>query len=119
MGAPCRPEALIAARQVRQRVAAASILFRVAAGMICRMLRLKASAAEISNLGRISSRRSPADPSRQERELESPICYRPSCVAVSALVPAVASLPQDRSELSQLHSSVPTNKRQPGRQAKA
>ena len=49
MGVRCHPEALIAARQVRQRVAAASILFRVAAGMICRMLLMKPSAAGIGN----------------------------------------------------------------------
>ncbi len=49
MGALCRLEASIAGRQIRPRVAAPSILFRVAAVMTCRMLLMKASAALTSN----------------------------------------------------------------------
>src|SRR5712691_2349235 len=114
MDARCHPEALIAARQIRRRDAAPSILSHVAARMTWATLLMKASAAVTGNERSDCTRRSPADSSRQERELESPTCYRLSCVAVSAFVPAVASLPQDRSKLSQLHSAVPTNKRQPG-----
>ena len=50
MGAPCRPEALIAARQVRQRVAATSILSHVAARLTWATLLMKASAEETGNL---------------------------------------------------------------------
>ena len=82
-------------------------------------LLMKASAEEAGNSGLDGARRSPADLSRQERELESSPCYRLGCVAVAAHVPAVASLPQRRAKFSQLDTSVPTNKRQPDRPAKA
>ena len=49
MGAPCHPEALIAARQIRRRVAAPSILSHVAARMTWATLLMKASAEGAGN----------------------------------------------------------------------